>query len=105
MLPQVLSRQKPPKCMRSTAISKWYPSRRRNQTRLLPRRHRQHPQINPNIDAFCLVVGPFGMIEPDGVNWVQVGSTQTISIAQSVYIGLALSANNNSAVATASFHN
>src|SRR6266852_5018942 len=46
-----------------------------------------------------------GYISADGVNWVQVGSTQTISIAQSVYIGLALSANNNSAVATASFDN
>jgi hypothetical protein len=39
------------------------------------------------------------------VNWVQVGSTQTISMAQSVYIGLACSANNNSAVTTVSFDN
>jgi regulation of enolase protein 1 (concanavalin A-like superfamily) len=46
-----------------------------------------------------------GFISADGVNWVQVGSTQTISMAQSVYIGLALSANNNSAVASASFDN
>ena len=44
-------------------------------------------------------------ISADGVNWVPVGSTQTISMAQSVYIGLAVSANNNSAVATASFDN
>jgi hypothetical protein len=46
-----------------------------------------------------------GYISADGVSWVQVGATQTISMAQNVYIGLALSANNNSAVATASFDN
>ena len=46
-----------------------------------------------------------GYISGDGVSWVQVGTTQTISMAQSVYIGLALSANNNSAVATSSFDN
>jgi regulation of enolase protein 1 (concanavalin A-like superfamily) len=46
-----------------------------------------------------------GYRSADGVNWVQVGSTQTITMAQSVYIGLACSANNNSAVATASFDN
>jgi regulation of enolase protein 1 (concanavalin A-like superfamily) len=46
-----------------------------------------------------------GYISPDGVNWVQVGSSQTINMAQSVYIGLACSANNNSAVATTSFDN
>jgi len=46
-----------------------------------------------------------GYTSADGVSWVQVGATQTISMAQSVYIGLALSANNNSAVATASFDN
>jgi hypothetical protein len=42
---------------------------------------------------------------PDGVNWVQVGSNQTISMAQNVYIGLAVSSNNNSALATATFDN
>jgi len=46
-----------------------------------------------------------GYISVDGVSWVQVGTTQTISMAQSVYIGLAVSANNNAAVATASFDN
>jgi IPT/TIG domain len=42
---------------------------------------------------------------PDGLNWVQVGSSQTISMAQSVYIGLAVSSNNTSSLATASFDN
>lgn len=40
---------------------------------------------------------------PDGVNWTQVGSTQTITMAQSVYIGLAVSSQNNSVLATATF--
>jgi regulation of enolase protein 1 (concanavalin A-like superfamily) len=44
-----------------------------------------------------------GYTSLDGVNWVQVGTSQTISMAQNVYIGLAVSANNNSAVATATF--
>ena len=46
-----------------------------------------------------------GYISVDGASWVQVGTTQTISMAQNVYIGLAVSANNNSAVVTASFDN
>ena len=37
----------------------------------------------------------------DGMNWTQIGSTQTISMAQSVFIGLAADDNNNSALATA----
>ena len=44
-----------------------------------------------------------GYTSSDGVNWTQVGSTQSISMAQSVYIGLAVVSNNNSALATASF--
>ena len=32
-----------------------------------------------------------GYSSPDGINWVQVGSTQTISMAQNVYVGLAVS--------------
>jgi len=39
------------------------------------------------------------------VNWTQVGSSQTISMAQSVYIGLAVTSYNNSALATATFDN
>jgi hypothetical protein len=41
----------------------------------------------------------------NGVNWVQVGSSRTIGMSQNVYIGLALSANNNSALVTATFDN
>jgi hypothetical protein len=40
---------------------------------------------------------------PDGVNWVQLGTSQTVSMAQNVYVGLAVSSRNTSAVATASF--
>src|SRR5260370_31887483 len=46
-----------------------------------------------------------GYISPDGVSWVQVGTTQSIIMAQNVSIGLAVSANNNSTLATASFDN
>jgi len=46
-----------------------------------------------------------GYISPDGVNWVQVGTTQTVTMAQGVYIGLAVSGDNNSALATATFDN
>ena len=44
-----------------------------------------------------------GYISTDGVNWLQLGATQNIPMAQNVYIGLALSANNASAVVTGSF--
>jgi regulation of enolase protein 1 (concanavalin A-like superfamily)/uncharacterized membrane protein len=44
-----------------------------------------------------------GYISADGTNWVQVGTAVTITMAQNVYIGLAVSANNNSVVATATF--
>jgi hypothetical protein len=46
-----------------------------------------------------------GYTSPDGVNWTQVGTTQTITMAQNVYVGLAVSANNNSVLATATFDN
>src|SRR5207244_13004987 len=42
---------------------------------------------------------------PDGVNWTQVGGSQTISMAQNVYVGLALSSNANTSLATATFDN
>jgi uncharacterized protein YceK len=42
---------------------------------------------------------------PDGVNWVQVGSSQTIDMAQNVYMGLGVSSQNTSALATATFDN
>jgi len=42
---------------------------------------------------------------PDGVNWTQQGSSQTVSMAQNVYVGLAVSSRNTSTLATASFDN
>jgi VCBS repeat-containing protein len=41
----------------------------------------------------------------DGVNWTQVGTTQTIVMAPNVYIGLAMSADNNTALGTDTFSN
>ncbi|HXY23989.1 MAG TPA: protease pro-enzyme activation domain-containing protein [Candidatus Acidoferrum sp.] len=46
-----------------------------------------------------------GYGSPDGINWTQIGSTQTISMAQNVYIGLAVASDNTSMVATATFDN
>jgi hypothetical protein len=46
-----------------------------------------------------------GYGSPDGVNWTQIGSTQTITMAQNVFIGLAVSSDTNSALATATFDN
>jgi RHS repeat-associated protein len=42
---------------------------------------------------------------PDGVNWLQIGSSETITMAQDVYIGLAVSSYSNSSVASATFDN
>ena len=42
---------------------------------------------------------------PDGATWTQTGSTQTISMAQNVYIGLAVSSRSTTALATATFDN
>lgn len=41
----------------------------------------------------------------DGINWVQVGSTQTIALGTNAVIGLAATAGNNSATATATYTN
>jgi pro-kumamolisin-like protein/IPT/TIG domain-containing protein len=41
----------------------------------------------------------------DGVNWVQLGSSQTISMAQNVFVGLAVTSGSTSALATATFDN
>jgi regulation of enolase protein 1 (concanavalin A-like superfamily) len=46
-----------------------------------------------------------GYGSPDGVSWTQVGPTQTITMAQNVYIGLAVSADTNTSLATATFDN
>jgi RHS repeat-associated protein len=42
---------------------------------------------------------------PDGVNWVQVGTTQSIEMAQNVFVGLGVTSNSTTALATATFDN
>jgi RHS repeat-associated protein len=44
-------------------------------------------------------------ISPDGVTWTPIGSPQTITTAQTVYVGLSLSSNNTATLDTASFDN
>jgi RHS repeat-associated protein len=46
-----------------------------------------------------------GYISSDGVNWVQQGSTLTITMAQSVFIGLAVDSGSNTTLTTATFDN
>jgi len=41
----------------------------------------------------------------DGVSWVQIGTPRTISMAATVYVGLAVSSGQNSTLATATFGN
>src|SRR5260370_17861432 len=41
----------------------------------------------------------------DGVNWVPLGTSQTVSMAQSVYVGLAVSSRSTSTLATATLDN
>ncbi len=42
---------------------------------------------------------------PDGLNWVQLGTSQTVSMVPNVYVGLAVSSRSTSSLATASFDN
>ena len=42
---------------------------------------------------------------PDGVNWVQLGTSQTVSMAQNAYVGLAVSSRSTFSLATATFDN
>jgi RHS repeat-associated protein len=42
---------------------------------------------------------------PDGVNWVQIGTSQTITMSQNVFIGLGVSSDTTSSLATATFDN
>ena len=42
-------------------------------------------------------------IAPDGVNWTQLGTSQTINMAQNVYVGLAVTYGSISNLATATF--
>ena len=46
-----------------------------------------------------------GFLSTDGMNWTQVGAPQTVIMASNVYIGLAVNAASNSALATATFDN
>src|ERR1700719_4652892 len=46
-----------------------------------------------------------GYIASDGVNWVQLGTSETISMAQNVYIGLAVTSQSTSTTSTATFDN
>src|SRR5208283_3096049 len=46
-----------------------------------------------------------GYASPDGVNWTQTGSTQTINMAQNVYVGLEVSSYSTNSLATATFDN
>jgi hypothetical protein len=46
-----------------------------------------------------------GYTSPDGSNWVQQGSTQTIAMASTVYVGLAVTSETSSQVTTALFDN
>ena len=41
----------------------------------------------------------------DGLNWAQLGASQTVSMAQNVYVGLAVSSRSTSSLATANFDN
>jgi RHS repeat-associated protein len=46
-----------------------------------------------------------GYMSIDGVNWVQLGSTQIVDMAQNVYVGLTTDSNNNSYLGTATLDN
>src|SRR4029077_14420046 len=41
----------------------------------------------------------------DGVSWVQVGTSQAISMGSNVYVGLAVTSGSTTALATATFDN
>jgi regulation of enolase protein 1 (concanavalin A-like superfamily) len=41
----------------------------------------------------------------DGLNWTQLGATQTVTMATNVYIGLAVSSRTTASLATATFDN
>jgi hypothetical protein len=44
-------------------------------------------------------------VSSDGVNWVQLGASQTITMAQNVYVGLAVNSGSTTALTTATFDN
>jgi regulation of enolase protein 1 (concanavalin A-like superfamily) len=47
----------------------------------------------------------YGYSSADGVTWTQMGTGQTITMAQNAYVGLAVSSYSNSTLATATFDN
>ncbi len=47
----------------------------------------------------------YGYSSADGVTWTQIGTGQSITMAQNVYVGLAVSSYSNSTLATATFDN
>jgi hypothetical protein len=44
-------------------------------------------------------------VSPDGVTWTQLATSQTITMNQNVYVGLAVNSGNTTAQATATFDN
>src|SRR5260370_24527856 len=46
-----------------------------------------------------------GYTSYDGLTWIQVGTSQTINMAQNVYVGLAVSSGSTSATVAAAFDN
>jgi RHS repeat-associated protein len=46
-----------------------------------------------------------GYVSADGMNWTQLGTSQTISMAQTVYVGLAVTSGSTTATTTATFDN
>jgi hypothetical protein len=46
-----------------------------------------------------------GYYSSDGVNWIQVGTTQTVALSGTALAGLAVTAHDNTALSTATFTN
>jgi RHS repeat-associated protein len=44
-----------------------------------------------------------GYVSPDGINWLQVGASQTINMAQTVYLGFGVSSGSTGSLYTATF--
>jgi hypothetical protein len=44
-------------------------------------------------------------VSPDGVNWTQLGTSQTITMNQSTYVGLAVTSGSATALVAATFDN
>jgi len=44
-------------------------------------------------------------VSADGATWVQLGTSQTVTMGSSVYVGLAVTSGSTTATATATFDN